>query len=373
MRWGSTSLRERLANGRYILSFPALRKMRDVVFTSALRRCLVAAGGALALALVAFEAEAAPAASGEPAHVALTVSRTADALDCPDASELAQRIAQARGAESPPPSGRLSARVAFVRDGKEIGARIDVLEGARGTRELRDVAASCDALTYAVAASLAVLVDEADGIKANGELPRSDEAPSPSSTEAMTTSARDAVRPTPPTVKATAPRAVLFAAGGRVAPGLLAGATPGGFIEASLRTKHGASVGLGAFWTPAVSVSLPPGEVLLSLLGGELRGCLEAARFGPVAVRACVSALAGRLRAEGRGFQRDGDTSTLWLAAAAEAGAEGAIAGPVGWAARAGVLTPILRQNAAIEAAGVAWESKIVSPTASAAVTVSIW
>jgi hypothetical protein len=327
-------------------------------------RCVVASLASATFAVLPRAGDAAEGAGAPRRSLVLTVSNDG-ARECPEATELEAAVMDVRGLESAAPEAPIAARIAFRRDGTALVARIDVLGPNAGTREFRDDARGCEAVAAAVVTTLAMVVDARSPSDDRSALEARE---AESTTRVDGASARDM-----PGKPASAERAARLGAGGRIFVGALPETAPGIALEASIRTRTGVSAGIGAFLARTSTATLPPGEVDVSLFAAEARGCVTPLRATSLHFPACASLLVGRIRAEGRGYMLDEASAQLWGALGAELGAEGPIAGPVGWALRAGAIVPLFRQSAAVESAGIAWESRPVAATASATVTVSIW
>ena len=300
-----------------------------------------------------------PSAYGAEASVAVARSDGAD--DCPDASALTASVAtltQTRGK---------TFQVRFGRAHGRYEARIEVVRGGEGSREMYDASLRCAPLASAVATAIALMLEEST------EAPRTMAASAtlePSGLQA--TDFLAAPRP-PSAAEKRDGWGVWIAAGGRIAPGLVPGIGPTLFVEVVARAPQPFSLYVGGFWVFDQPASLPPGQVWIGLAGAWLRGCWRWARVSRVNLAACGAASVGQLRVRGSGFTDDARAERFWLSLGGELEAEGHITESWGLFFRGGVIAPVGRQTAFVDGVGTAWDGPALSATFSAGVQAAIW
>ena len=106
------------------------------------------------------------AATADPTPARLQVARTPQATDCPDSATLAKAVADIEGrvalVTDDEPSKSVEFAVSFERAGNRYAANIQVSGARNGVRQIVDDAPTCAGLARAVAAHLALLIDESD-------------------------------------------------------------------------------------------------------------------------------------------------------------------------------------------------------------------
>jgi hypothetical protein len=295
----------------------------------------------VALTLFALAALGPAPAHAEPPLPALVVTRSAGALDCPDAVQLAAEVARLNGRRSLDASGAgasaLRLHVALERDPAGYNAVIRALGARSGERRLTDAGPRCENLAEAVALSLAIILDAREDAR---EEQRS-ETPAAATQVAVVGGdpgferrfvERDPVR---------SGNALDLAAG----IGLHAGALEhAGLLFVGLgRLTLGEFLTLeaGAIVADGQSVAHPSGgELELELAAGFLGVCTRLATDrSRLALTLCAEPYLGRLRGTGSGFDQDLPARDhLWLAGGLALDADGAIAGPARWHVRAAGL-----------------------------------
>jgi hypothetical protein len=277
---------------------------------------------ALAVASASLEVRAEPT---------LQVTRTEDALDCPDQAELFELASEAKLLTAS--SASHAYRIAFERTNRVYRAQIEDQSATR-TRHLEDVGPQCAPLGRAVALALATMWGTEQ------EPPEPVVVPPP---------------PAPPP-KATAPPPVarattrwVLSAGAGVALGIVRSATP--VVSAESGFEHRPfSLALGGLWVPSQSERLGPGSVDVQLLAASVRGCgwvLETARVG-----LCARVLAGELLAQSHGYDLDGQQSRPWVALGLEAFVEVALGPHLRTRLGASALAPLWDQSFSIQNVG---------------------
>jgi hypothetical protein len=284
----------------------------------------------------------------------LSVARTPQAADCPDAPAVAAAIQQvgsdptrrAPDAEEEP----LFTQVIFDRDGTGYFAEVRSTGRKTGVRVLRNGASTCAPLAEATTVVLAVLLDL---------LPEQNNEPAP---------AAAVIAPSPPASAAPAPahRAPPRERPLAVALGVDAGLGVGvfehlavGSLGAAVRPSYGRwELGAGALLVPTRSLPFMNGHVDVALLGARLTGCAWVVSFGSrLGFAGCAGVLLAALRGQGRGFDRDFTTIQSWPVA--EAGLRGRLALGDRLSVRLGVtgLLPLRRLTFSVERLAVAYET----------------
>ncbi len=260
----------------------------------------------------------------------LGVTRTDDALECPDDAELMQLALQVRSPTASPASHAY--RVAFERGDHVIRAEISDATAAR-TRKLEDVGPACAPLGRAVALALATMWS--------------------------TEQERPAVAPPPPVIVPPPlpppPRAGtrwLLSAGGGVAVGLVRAASPAIVADSAFEHRH-FSWALGALWIPVQTLELSPGTIDVQLLAASVRGC--AWFLEPTHLGLCARVLGGEILAQSRGYDFDGQQARPWLAAGLEAFVEGSLGSHLRVRAAATALAPLHAQAFSVQNLGTAY------------------
>jgi hypothetical protein len=296
--------------------------------------CALAAASVLSAALVRAQQE-------EPR---LLVERESGTEDCPDGVELDGRLENLRGK---PHTGTSRYRVRFARRDTGFGVTIRVEPGDR-VRTLDSQDTTCAALARATAVTLAVLVDA-----------ERDETPVPPKAEPPAPA-------TPPAIPASQPgRAggtrldTTLAVGLAGATGVIGPASLGVTGEVGLIAgRFRAAIG-GLFLFPE-TLSLAPGSVEQRLSSGLARLCYAPLLADRVRLDACSGLVVGVEHAHARGYTRNDDRNTSWLAVPLGASAT-LFTGRLGWELGAGALFSLHRNDYGIDGLGVAYRSPAVS------------
>lgn len=312
-------------------------------------------------------------APAEPAAASLRVTRDGGSESCTDEHDLKQRVSAILRRQSWADAGqgvRVDFDVQFSRaDDGAFAANVEARGSKQGRRRLRDQSPTCEALSQAVSVAIALLLDSA-----KAEHDRAATATATSESKPAATAS-----PTPTEPDTSTPRAGSAHATGVNARILLGGG--GGYGLGGSGTLLGeASLGLGAGrWRFALSgfATLPAsheyrsGSVRTSLQFGSLGGCYLVGRgllLGP-----CLELGVGRLRGEGAGFERAQPSNLLWTAGGLGLGAEAPLAGPLFLRLGATLWVPTRRHSFSVQNAGIAWESKPVAGSLSAALGLSLF
>jgi len=293
----------------------------------------------------------------------LSVTRMADAQDCPDKAGLVDRVAAIRGADAahaPPaalPSEAPAAvtavtavtfAVTFARAGDTFSAAIRSSLRPGSVRRLEVPGATCAALARATAVTLALLLDSD---AASEETPHPAE-PSPAPPPAP------AAPEAPPPAPTRATNRLTIAAGASALVVTLRPVAPAFTGELGLEVGPWRT-GLGVLWAPAQSLSLGPGTVSESLASSSLRVCYSPWRSDVLRTDLCAGAYVGLEAASGQGYTRNDDRTRPWLAIPFEL----TLAGRrehVGWELGAGALVSVLRQDFSIDGLGDAYRPPLV-------------
>jgi hypothetical protein len=281
---------------------------------------------------------AAPVARAAPVPVALSVSRTPAAQECPDAGALRAAVEQLAPRPLPDGAGTapgITAEVAFDHSEERFRAMVHLTGAKAGDRELTDTGPSCAPLAQAVAITLVLLADHG---------PEAEAVPPP------------------------APMAMPAPRSWRAARASLTGGAGLGLVGAP---SLDASVGLAAerssgwglfgalFFVAPRRTALPPGEVRVWLLAAEAQLC-RAAGGRSTLLLVCAGGAAGWLAGRGFGYQPERSTGMPWIAASARVGLGGPLGGRLRWLWQAELLVPLRRQTFSVDNRGVAWESRPV-------------
>jgi hypothetical protein len=264
------------------------------------------------------------------AEPTLQVSRTEDALDCPDQAELFELASEAKLLTAS--SASHAYRIGFERTNRVYRAQIEDQSGPR-TRHLEDVGRQCAPLGRAVALALATMwgteQEPPEPVVA---------APPPAPPPAAA----------PPVVLRATTRWVLSAGAG-VALGIVRSAAP--VVSAESGFEHRPfSVALGGLWIPSQSERLGPGSVDVQLLAASVRGCGWV--IAKTHVGLCARVLAGELLAQSRGYDSDGQQSRPWAALGLEAFVELALGRHLRTRLGASALAPLWEQSFSIQNVG---------------------
>ena len=298
-------------------------------------------------------ASEASARENEIAGFELSVARTPQARDCPDAPELSAATARVGTGPTPredePEKAPLLTHVVFDRDAQGYSAEIRSTGRKSGVRVLRDAGETCAPLAEATTVVLAVLLDL---------LPESAEPPAPAPVAAPSPAAATPAAspgPAPPRRQSVV---VTVGVDGGVAVGLL-DQVAAGTLGAALRPSYGRwELGVGALWAPTRNFPFASGSVDVMLLSGRIIGCgwltPSASRSG---LAACAGVLFGVLRGEGHDFDQNRSTTQFWPLA--EVGLRGRVVLGEKWGLRFGVsgLVPLRRLTFSVERLAVAYET----------------
>lgn len=293
---------------------------------------------ATAAALAAARADAAPLPR-------LVVHRAPAAADCPDAPTLAAAVE--RLMQRPALDAASEDRLASVYEVQILRAEdgyTSIIQAGGRTRQISDAGETCAELSEALALTLAILLDS------DAPRPLPPVMPSPAPPVALAPILPQPARP--PARPPAPPRRrwdVSIEVGAAQTLGVLTPASWALEGEVSLRLRAG-SIGLGALWLPARTIDAAPGTVDVWLAAATARACaavvgeLEGPRLS-----LCAQPMIGAIHGEGTGYTPDRAGSSVWAALGATGLAEGPLAGPLGWSARAALIVPLTLQEFTVD------------------------
>ena len=312
----------------------------------------------LAVVVLAVALASPPALAADFAGGTLAVTREEAAGDCPDESAL-ERATLALGRLPDAPKAALDVAIAFRRTDTAYVAELRTSGSTEGVREVVKEGDRCAPLAEAVAVVLAVLFD----------LTPRETTPSPP--PAPVTPPPPPRAPAPPPTRPpplgpperSGPRATIGALlSGGAAYGLLGRAVVG-TLAGAVRPRLGHfELVLGGLWAPHRTVEYEPGRVLLSLAAARLDAC---AWLGPAPERPdlalCAGFLAGRLRADGRGYLHTDTANDAWFAFETSAQGRWPLAPNLALQLGISLVVPTRQQSFTVANAGVAFESSPVA------------
>ena len=306
-------------------------------------------------------------ACADPAHAdggllpTLTVHRTDDTLDCPDADTLATRVARHMGHPALEPG--IARPVDPERSMPGLDVQIyrseegftAVVQTGISTRQLSDKGPSCAGLTEALSITLAILLDELPPLP---PAPPAPPPPAPPAPSPKVPAPPPPPAPTPPSTGLSLGISVLPTVGTLAHPVSLAGSAT---LALSFRRFFSLETGAIAFPTQTVpfpyAIKRPLGDttpvsaqsVDISLTAGLLRGCATAPLWasGP-RLGGCLGLLAGALVAQGRGFVTNARSTDPWVAAEGAALLEQRLIWRLSLVSRAALLLPLVRRSLAV-------------------------
>ena len=284
----------------------------------------------------------------------LSVARTPEAADCPDAPALSaatQRVGTGPTSRAGEPEKEpLITQVTFDRDATGYFAEVRSTGRKTGLRVLRNEALTCAPLAEATTVVLAVLLDL---------LPQDENVPAPAVVP-ITQSSAAAPVPEPPRRALAPDRRIAVALGvdAGVAAGLLDHVAAGS-LSGAVRPSYGRwELGAGVLWAPTRNLPFMNHSVDVALLGARLTGCgwvtPVRSRFG---FAGCAGVLLAALRGQGHGFDHDEATTQFWPVA--EVGLRGRLALNDRFSLRLGVtgLFPLRRLTFSVERLAVVYET----------------
>jgi len=287
---------------------------------------------------------------GAQLSVAILVSRTPEARDCPDTEHFAAEVARIVGRPLAT-AGEASAALVVRADFSRLGTRYEAKVALRGTREgerlFHDDGPTCEAIADAVAVTTALLLDPSTR-DPSPSLPRNSGGVG-SALQKLWLLGR-------------------FGAG----DGLTGGPTwlAGGGLEASLGPLT--SIEIGATLAGPHVHPLGAGAVEVRLWYVELGGFRsltgEEVRLGP-----CAQLMGGVRQGGGEGYPSSSSASLSWFAAGAGLRADVQLGFGFRLGARALALVPARKQSFSIGYVGTAYQSSLLSGVAEFILSVKFW
>jgi hypothetical protein len=300
---------------------------------------------------------------------ALTVERSSEALDCPDAAELLGRVEHILQRPLPNPDRsaepeRWRISVHFARHSAGYAATLEFRGPKAGERDLVDQGGSCEALADAVSVTIALALDQ--------ELEQPPPAAAQQSPPAPPPSAGFGTDSRPPQAAAST-RAWDVRA-------LVDGGAAFGFGEPGalslgqhllVRGWRAWLFGIGANAVLPTTTDARTGKVRTSSVFGSVRGCYLWGRS--YSVGPCALFGAGRLRGVGVGYSEPRSDDLIWTALGAGLLAQGPLYGWVVWGLSGTLWVPLRSLTFSVENVGVVWRGSPVSGAISLGVGVHFW
>jgi hypothetical protein len=286
-----------------------------------------------------------------PLSLRITTERTESASDCADRDELYRKVRQVSQralVTEQPAQNSVLVTARFDKRGEEYLAELRFGGAKPGERRFRDRGSDCRSLEDAIAVAIVLLLDT--------EIEQRERA-------------LEVVRHSEPTISLTSGevrvRGLTRAdTEGTVAikGGPLWGATEttaASFaLELGLRLRSAWQFEVGAWALWPRTVSYGKGEVTVSLVSAEVRGCRtwgEVLLFG-----ACVAPALGRLHGTGRGFDESASANLVWVAV----GGAVTLEVPLGrrWfgGLEGAAWVPLSHQTLSVTNLGTAWNSAAI-------------
>jgi hypothetical protein len=299
--------------------------------------------------------------------VVVQVSGPQSSSDCPGARELSSALEREGVGAGDKDVVHLD--VAFSRSGSGYTVTVSASGGTTGTRTLHGDDPSCAALTNALVAASALLVDDASS--AAPELP-----PTPNALAAKATSATPSALAEGPRAPATPPSWARFDldAGAGVAAGVLASAAPLGTAGVAWNPTPRLSIGVELWGVPAQTLAYSPGTISMWLAAGSpfVCGTLLGGAAG-LRVSACAKPVVGVVHAWGGGYLTDQAETKPWVSLAAGLRAAGHVVGPLQWSARIEPLVLLDPEGFEVDNLGVGYTPQRIGLVATLGARASIW
>lgn len=272
-------------------------------------------------------------------------------MDCPDADALAASVGRLmkRPALDPTPGLSPAGGISVQFFGSPQGYTAVIQAGDR-SREIADPWPTCAGLAEGLPITLAILLDSDEPlvvVAAPAAAPTAPTAP----IAPLLTPPPPAPRPAD---KTTGLSVQLGPAG---TAGLLGPFVLGIQGDADLRFAKTFAVGAGAFWLAPQTISLPPGEVSVSLWSAFLRGCsLVAGSPDRTRLALCAHAALGVIQGTGSGYFTNDTSTRPWIALGGAGLLEGTFSKRLGWAARLSFFIPAVQESFDVTTIGIAYE-----------------
>lgn len=285
----------------------------------------------------------------------LAVTRSEDALDCPDAKALSDAVSRhlKRDALDPTPgtsqSGILNVE---IKGGPHDYTA--VLKAGELSREIHDSWKDCSGLAEALPLAIAILLDDE-----HVSLSPAPTAPAPESSEARpaeplpSAPAPAPPRPAPPPSEA-APlhrqiTSFYLELGGVLTSGWLGPAVPGAAGFASLRISR-FTLELGGLALASQTLQKAPGTVDVSLAAAHLGGCARVLGTpSGLHLNGCAETKLGMLTGQGHGYAENREANRPWFSLGGALSARMPLFQFVGLSARAGILVLPVVQRFSVE------------------------
>ena len=315
------------------------------------------------------------AGADEPApppgdQVTVQVTATPEGSDCPDALQLSSAVRrEAVGVGGKEKKEQVRLDVAFERSGSGYAATLTASGGAKGTRTLHGEGSSCAALTNALVAASALMVDGALALE-----PETDAPPPSPVPQSHSPSRPSGLGETPPTLPAQPswPHIDLDVGGG-VAVGIAPSAAPGGYAGAAWNVTPRLAIGLEGWGMPTQAVAFAPGTISIWMAAGSAVVCTTPFATPGLRISACVQPLVGVIHASGSGYLTDQSQTKPWAALAGGLRASGPIVGPVQWSARVEPLVVLDSEGFSVDNLGVGYSPQRVGLFAALGARASFW
>ncbi|HEY3667866.1 MAG TPA: hypothetical protein VGL19_17810 [Polyangiaceae bacterium] len=276
----------------------------------------------------------------------LSVERGAGADDCPDVDNLAARVANIRGRAGS--ASNASYVVTFSHTAETYTAVIRSAPNGESQRILEGHGASCAALAQATAVTLALLFDS-EPESTPPPKPEPPPAPPPKTVDLLT----EPVPVEPAQRDVRIDSTISLGAGALI--GVLRPVSPVFTGELGLRVAR-FRVGLGALWNPTQALSLAPGTVHASLLGGTARSCFALSENEGLSLGLCTGLFVGVMTGEAEGFTANEQRARSWLSVPVELSLA-QLSGPAGWELSGAALGSLVHHDFEVDNVGVAYHS----------------
>ncbi len=310
----------------------------------------------------------------------ISVRYAAGAESCPSEHELVQRTLSLGVARPDVPPEPLRIEVSFERAGHEYVAHIRASGRKTGDRVLRESGPECRPLLDASAVVLSVLLDLLPPEQGDSEPQAEAKAPPPPPAPPPPAPPPPVLAPAlEPTKPAKSPASTALAGGVRLAGGagygLLGDAVSPWFSGGAFVQFLGVEASLEGFFVPERRVDYRGGVIDIGLVGGLLEACYDETIPGLTGVRAgaCGSFGLGVLSAASDGFDRQGESTDLWIGAGVSLDGRAALTRALGVRAKLSSLFLPVDQTLSVENLGIAFRSTNASVILSVGPEFTIW
>jgi hypothetical protein len=297
----------------------------------------------------------------------LVVHRSEAAMDCPDADALARSVGllMKRPALDPTPGSSSAGGITILIRGGPQGYTATIQAGDR-SREIADPWPTCAGLAEGLPLTLAILLDSDEPLVSSPPPPVA--PPTPSAKAGPTVPAGPAPRPEEKTT------GLSIQIGAAATSGLLGPLRLGAQGDMDFRFAKTFAVGAGALWLAPITISLPPGEVSVSLWSAFVRGCSYVVG-SPEQTRLalCAHAALGVTEGEGSGYFTNATAARPWIAFGGAALIEGTLWKKLGWATRLSFFIPAVQESFDVTHVGLAFKAAPIGVLFGIGGRVSIW